>query len=642
MIDDQVFCIISWQPKSVRVVSHGEPLEDGFISPQAEGVVAWLGSLARLSRSISEEIPPADFFSIASQLAVDLPGVTACAIQMATRSSTHLVIKGSTGLSQEYVDSIVESRVISLAPDSRYFESPSSRSYRLGKIMCVDDTEADPSYAPWRVLARKEGYRSLVTIPILDDKKPMGVLALYSAETGFADDDRLRLFLVLNEHITGALRLVTLRRKEGQTLRRLAAANKTLQQQQEILDRAHDQHQELMQLVFEGAGCNAIATWAAEFFECPIVIEDDSGALVASALPPGHEDEDLPISVDAELVEECLPTRNGVQHVSLGATGAWVAPIFVDGKASARLWALDRAKPADPLERRLLERATLVVSVELWRERYERELDARFMGTLMDEVMSGEHFDSDALRRKAQHLGIDLESDHVFVLMTPLPDARDESLPTFDGRKVAQVAIEAALSQRGNRFITSWSGDALEVLLQVNTGYDRTALTTQIESIARDASRSLNGRSLLSVVADTSREPGDYPAARRSAYSILGLASRSRSQVSRVIDIPSLGVTALLVNASRPADLLAFRDSCLKPLKDHDRKRDSGLLETLRVHLQTGGSNQATAQHLYLHPNTVLYRLNNIEKLCGMDLRSTEALLRMQLAVLIDDLAGDD
>lgn len=625
----------------MRVVSHGEPHEDGSATPADKGVVGWLGSLARLSRSISDEVPLADFFSIASSIAVDLPGVTSCAIQMATRSGTHLVVKGSCGLSQEYVDSIVTARAISLAPDSRYYESPSSRSYRLGKVMCVDDTETDPSYAPWRELARKEGYRSLVTIPILDVKKPVGVLALYSAEPGFADDDRLRLFLVLNEHIAGALRLVTLRRKESLTLRRLAAANTALEQQQEILDRAHDQHQELMQLVFEGAGSDAIANWAADFFQCPILIEEDAGGIVASAAPSGMAGADLAMDIDLDLAEQFLPSRTGVQHVSYAGGGAWVAPIFVDGKATARLWALDRAKSPDPLDRRLLERATLVVSVELWRERYERELDSRFMGTLMDEVMAGENFESESLRRKAQHLGIDLDAPHVFALVSPLAGG-DEAPRAIDGRTRTQVAIETALGRKGLPFITSWRGDALEILIQVEAGYVRPALITSMESVTGDASRALNGRPLLCVVTGASIDPSDYPAAKRSAYSILGLASRSNGRGTRVIDIPSLGVTSLLVNASRPADLIAFRDSCLQPLKQHDRKRDGGLLETLRVHLQTGGSNQATAQQLFLHPNTVLYRLNNIEKFCGVDLRSTEDLLRMQLAVLIDDLAGDD
>ena len=101
-----------------------------------------------------------------------------------------------------------------------------------------------------------------------------------------------------------------------------------------------------------------------------------------------------------------------------------------------------------------------------------------------------------------------------------------------------------------------------------------------------------------------------------------------------------MGVLSLLLGASRDADLLKFRDDNLGVLIEHDQRRDSQLLNTLRIHLQTGGSNQLTAQALFLHANSVLYRLRNIEKLCCVDLHDTEVLLRLQLALLIEDLTS--
>ncbi|MBI4333545.1 MAG: helix-turn-helix domain-containing protein [Chloroflexi bacterium] len=45
-----------------------------------------------------------------------------------------------------------------------------------------------------------------------------------------------------------------------------------------------------------------------------------------------------------------------------------------------------------------------------------------------------------------------------------------------------------------------------------------------------------------------------------------------------------------------------------------------------------------TARDLFLHPNTVKYRLQKVEELCGVSLHSAEDLMNLQLALRLHDL----
>lgn len=63
-----------------------------------------------------------------------------------------------------------------------------------------------------------------------------------------------------------------------------------------------------------------------------------------------------------------------------------------------------------------------------------------------------------------------------------------------------------------------------------------------------------------------------------------------------------------------------------------DSKRNTRLRETARVFLQTGGSYTSTADQLFLHRNTVQYRVQKAEELRGRPLR--EGRLDVELAVL--------
>ncbi len=73
----------------------------------------------------------------------------------------------------------------------------------------------------------------------------------------------------------------------------------------------------------------------------------------------------------------------------------------------------------------------------------------------------------------------------------------------------------------------------------------------------------------------------------------------------------------------------------LAPLLAHDREHHSHYVQTLEHYLRSGGSIQATAEAMFTHKNTVLYRMNNIRTLLGSDLTTPEERFRYLLACLI-------
>ena len=65
----------------------------------------------------------------------------------------------------------------------------------------------------------------------------------------------------------------------------------------------------------------------------------------------------------------------------------------------------------------------------------------------------------------------------------------------------------------------------------------------------------------------------------------------------------------------------------LRALRDHDRRRQSQLLRTLEEFLRQRGNMAATAQALYVHPNTLRQRLRRIGEITGIDAREADWLM---------------
>jgi sugar diacid utilization regulator len=82
----------------------------------------------------------------------------------------------------------------------------------------------------------------------------------------------------------------------------------------------------------------------------------------------------------------------------------------------------------------------------------------------------------------------------------------------------------------------------------------------------------------------------------------------------------------------------------IRPLIEYDRTHRSALVTTLRTYLDAGLNLTRTAKALYVHPNTVEYRLRRIRELSGRDPRTPDDLLILSLAIKFDALrpSGDD
>jgi DNA-binding PucR family transcriptional regulator len=76
-----------------------------------------------------------------------------------------------------------------------------------------------------------------------------------------------------------------------------------------------------------------------------------------------------------------------------------------------------------------------------------------------------------------------------------------------------------------------------------------------------------------------------------------------------------------LLLASVPTPVLrSLRDRLLGPLREYDDRHKAELMTTLKSFLACDGSWSTCASRMYLHVNTVRYRIRRIEALTGRDL----------------------
>lgn len=112
------------------------------------------------------------------------------------------------------------------------------------------------------------------------------------------------------------------------------------------------------------------------------------------------------------------------------------------------------------------------------------------------------------------------------------------------------------------------------------------------------------------------------------------------TQKRQVVKFDDCGLYRLLYMVEDTGVLREIETECLAALEEYDRKYNAGYVETLQSYLKHNGSIQAVAEELYTHRNTVLYRLGNIRKVLGNELKTPEERLPYQMAFYIRSMHG--
>jgi len=97
----------------------------------------------------------------------------------------------------------------------------------------------------------------------------------------------------------------------------------------------------------------------------------------------------------------------------------------------------------------------------------------------------------------------------------------------------------------------------------------------------------------------------------------------------------------LLEELARGPALEPFR-ALIEPLLEHDRSRRSDLVRTLKTYFAAGANASEAADRLFLHRNSMIYRLERIQKLTGLDLKDHRVGLALQLGLLATERGDRD
>jgi DNA-binding PucR family transcriptional regulator len=90
-------------------------------------------------------------------------------------------------------------------------------------------------------------------------------------------------------------------------------------------------------------------------------------------------------------------------------------------------------------------------------------------------------------------------------------------------------------------------------------------------------------------------------------------------QDKNIVFYRDLGIYRLLMLLKNEPELKNYMSEIINPVKEYDRKYRTRLLETMISYVENDGDIARTAKALFLHVNTIRYRIEKIKEILHME-----------------------
>ena len=407
-----------------------------------------------------------------------------------------------------------------------------------------------------------------------------------------------------------------------------------------LIEKGNEIQARLTQLSAEGAGLGGLVAAMGEISTQGIVVQDKRLEVLAAHMPMRlssiWESVLRHITVPESLPEvlrdrKVAGKQNELKHQVLSnGLARLVISINVGGMARGYLSIVDKTGEMTALSRVVVEQGAVACAVEMSRSKAVREVEKRLRGDLLKALVRGDLSPRDA-RLWTERIGLDLNQAHMCLRFCwdSLEHPSIRRLETLVNGEIARQGVTAIVNVLENEIICF-----CEVLPEQTRPEEAISLGRSV--LDRGALNYTDARPRCGIgVPAQSLE--DWLNSFRQAGQALEMAKRLVE--THPLFFPDLSVYRLLLQIDDSPELKAFQDEILGPLLAHDNGKE--LIRTLEVYFERNGNLKKTAHTLYIHRNTLIYRLERISEITGLDLDNPETRLALQLTLHIHKMLGN-
>lgn len=410
-----------------------------------------------------------------------------------------------------------------------------------------------------------------------------------------------------------------------------------------ITDPKEGLYQVLLNLVLQEDGLDALATAVAEFVSSTVFIMDSKFHSLASSV-------DLDKYSFEEIKNRLQESSNNSFQGRMIEMGegerplvCYLQPVRAGAEILGYLCILDESRKISALDTIAVEQAALVIALDFQKRVAVEEIERRYLNDFVRDLLEGRIESKASAMYRGNIYKWDVTKPQVlFAIKLVTQAGHGVSHPSIEAKmyylqKLEKVIREAMASHCEIRYLVAYLGDVTAMLL-IPEAEGVAAIKQESIKIAKylipQLQRGIDNKHLVAKIG-ISRVCNNIlglPTAFREAMEAIQMNVEMDSS-SEIVHYDDLGINRLLLRITDLEELENYCEEHLGELIRYDRAHKANLLKTLSVVIETDGNLKDAAQKLFIHYNTLRYRLRRIKEVSGIELSSWRKVARLVLAI---------
>ncbi|UGB31965.1 helix-turn-helix domain-containing protein [Metabacillus sp. B2-18] len=493
-------------------------------------------------------------------------------------------------------------------------------------IMMIEDNYALKEYFPFL----EEIGCAQMTVPLLIDLKPIGVLHVQNKyERPFSEED-LKILEMLSTHVATLLENARLYKSEKDNKNRLHF----------LLDF----QQSLVKKTVEDDDFEGITLKLSDLFQETVILYDRFMRPIAFNFRNCDNDYNLPdnLALQAKRLRQNLKKQEKFTVVHPERDDCvfsfWV--INGGGNLLGYLAVCNTASEMNEFDQLTVEMARNICSIQFIKQKLVLDTKEQVKDSFISKLLVGKIEDQESIIQYANLFQWDIFKCHRVAVLT-ISLNEDDLLEQQAKKVLVWDAIKSHLAKFDSRILTVSHDENYILLIPVDDDVQSKKYWKNLyDNIDKWSLEVFSGCKILLGIGTSTSNMKDYYVSYQQALLALNVMNIRMKHISFSL-YEDLGAYTILHHLDQSNAVNLFIKSQLDPLLTYTENKNIDLYHTLYVFLQNNGNIKSTSDELFIHRSSLLYRLEKIESLLNVDLNDAEIRFNLMMAFKLHDMHGE-
>lgn len=409
---------------------------------------------------------------------------------------------------------------------------------------------------------------------------------------------------------------------------------KIVNKQTYLLEQSEKIHRHLTTLILNDHSLTEVTKRLAQLTSSKIMIYNEFYEVIYEQEYEQHKDQLNELPKERDISNYLIQSleKESKEKVVMDDYVCTIFPIIAKQSCFGWIVMWKHQKQFQDLDEIAIERASSVYAMEFLKKQAVEETQMRLQSNLLEDIFNKNYVNEQAVIEQALKINYDLSSTQCVFHLT------FKQLNKIDINIIDRLyhLTEQLLIQKRKQHIIQSKFQSIIFLANVNgnTKKDKYNYCIQLANeILKEWQYYFPHTDLIIGIGNDYDQISNLGKSAREAQYATMLSDLVDTNVN-IVHYYDLGMYDLLLEMKQSGMKLSdIYDANINGLlKDTDREID--LIETIDVYFKNNQSIQKSAEELFIHRHTLRYRLKQIEQRTGLDLKSTDDLLKLQLSVM--------